>query len=138
MDDWQYKPAKDLHLSADGVPIVFHDDDLDRLTEAHGPVREILRACNRSSILESVGQLHGHGTWVHKMRTSKGVAVVEQVVIVRQVESREANRELLAKGFRNCQIEGRVRRQVGRNGIAVAIQETRTIVHPKIGRTVPG
>jgi glycerophosphoryl diester phosphodiesterase len=29
----------DLHLSADGVPIVFHDDTLDRLTALKGPVR---------------------------------------------------------------------------------------------------
>lgn len=29
----------DLQLSADGVPMVFHDDDLDRLTDASGPVR---------------------------------------------------------------------------------------------------
>lgn len=28
----------DLQLSADGVPMVFHDYALDRLTEAHGPV----------------------------------------------------------------------------------------------------
>jgi glycerophosphoryl diester phosphodiesterase len=29
----------DLQLSADGVPMVFHDDTLDRLTQATGPVR---------------------------------------------------------------------------------------------------
>jgi glycerophosphoryl diester phosphodiesterase len=29
----------DLQLSADGVPMVFHDDTLDRLTDATGPVR---------------------------------------------------------------------------------------------------
>jgi len=28
----------DLHLSRDGVPMVFHDDDLDRLTDATGPL----------------------------------------------------------------------------------------------------
>lgn len=28
----------DLQLSSDGVPVVFHDDDLDRLTAARGPV----------------------------------------------------------------------------------------------------
>ena len=28
----------DLQLSADGVPMVFHDDTLDRLTEGRGPV----------------------------------------------------------------------------------------------------
>lgn len=28
----------DLQLTRDGVPVVFHDDDLDRLTEATGPV----------------------------------------------------------------------------------------------------
>lgn len=30
----------DLQLSADGVPMVFHDDTLDRLTAAGGPVRD--------------------------------------------------------------------------------------------------
>ena len=30
----------DLQLSADGVPMVFHDDTLDRLTAARGPVRD--------------------------------------------------------------------------------------------------
>ena len=30
----------DVQLSSDGVPIIFHDDDLDRLTEAKGPVCE--------------------------------------------------------------------------------------------------
>jgi glycerophosphoryl diester phosphodiesterase len=30
----------DLQLSADGVAMVFHDDDLDRLTAATGPVRD--------------------------------------------------------------------------------------------------
>jgi glycerophosphoryl diester phosphodiesterase len=29
----------DLQLSADGVPMVFHDDELDRLTYETGPVR---------------------------------------------------------------------------------------------------
>jgi len=29
----------DLHLSRDGVPVVFHDDTLDRLTALKGPVR---------------------------------------------------------------------------------------------------
>lgn len=29
----------DLQLSADGVPMVFHDEDLDRLTAEHGPVK---------------------------------------------------------------------------------------------------
>ena len=29
----------DLQLSSDGVPMVFHDDTLDRLTTATGPVR---------------------------------------------------------------------------------------------------
>ncbi len=28
----------DIQLSADGVPVVFHDDDLDRVAEAQGPV----------------------------------------------------------------------------------------------------
>jgi len=34
-----YAVEIDLHLSADGVAMVFHDDALDRLTEATGPLR---------------------------------------------------------------------------------------------------
>jgi len=30
----------DVKLSADGVPVVIHDDTLDRTTDGHGPVRE--------------------------------------------------------------------------------------------------
>jgi glycerophosphoryl diester phosphodiesterase len=30
----------DVHISADGVPVVFHDDDLSRLTGIDGPVRD--------------------------------------------------------------------------------------------------
>ncbi|MCW2307263.1 glycerophosphodiester phosphodiesterase family protein [Rhodobium gokarnense] len=39
----------DLQLSADGVPMVFHDDTLDRLTEGRGPVGA-LTAAELSSI----------------------------------------------------------------------------------------
>ena len=34
----------DLHISADGVPIVFHDDDLERLTGEKGAVRDCTAA----------------------------------------------------------------------------------------------
>jgi glycerophosphoryl diester phosphodiesterase len=30
----------DVHISSDGIPIVFHDDDLERLTGIPGSVRE--------------------------------------------------------------------------------------------------
>jgi glycerophosphoryl diester phosphodiesterase len=30
----------DVHLSRDGVPVVIHDDTLDRTTDGHGPVRK--------------------------------------------------------------------------------------------------
>jgi glycerophosphoryl diester phosphodiesterase len=31
----------DVHLSRDGVPMVSHDPDLDRITNGHGPVRDL-------------------------------------------------------------------------------------------------
>ncbi len=45
----------DLQLSADGVAIVFHDDDLDRLTEAVGPVR-----ARTAEALAQIPLRHGH------------------------------------------------------------------------------
>ena len=36
----RYAIECDLHLAADGVPVVFHDDDLYRLTGEEGPVRD--------------------------------------------------------------------------------------------------
>ena len=38
--DSHYAIECDLHPSSDGVPIVFHDDKLDRLTPERGPVRD--------------------------------------------------------------------------------------------------
>jgi len=36
----RYAIECDLHIGADGVPFVFHDDELERLTGARGPVRD--------------------------------------------------------------------------------------------------
>jgi glycerophosphoryl diester phosphodiesterase len=38
--DHHYAIECDLHLSADGIPVVFHDDDLERLTGEPGCVRD--------------------------------------------------------------------------------------------------
>ncbi|NNG02932.1 MAG: glycerophosphodiester phosphodiesterase [Inquilinus sp.] len=38
----------DAKLTADGVPVLMHDDKLDRTTDAKGPVREISLACIRT------------------------------------------------------------------------------------------
>ena len=38
----------DAKLTADGVPILMHDDRLDRTTDAKGPVREMTLACVRT------------------------------------------------------------------------------------------
>lgn len=48
----------DLHISADGVPIVFHDDDLQRLTGVPGEVRDLTAA--------ELGDLRvlGTGEWI--------------------------------------------------------------------------
>ena len=46
----------DLHLSADGVPVVFHDDDLGRLTEAAGCVRDLTAAELREMAVAGTGE----------------------------------------------------------------------------------
>lgn len=43
----------DVRLSADGVPVVFHDDTLDRRTDGHGPVRA--HALDRLRALDAGG-----------------------------------------------------------------------------------
>lgn len=42
----------DLQLSSDGCAMVFHDDDLDRLAQATGPVRAQTRAALRATALK--------------------------------------------------------------------------------------
>ena len=48
----------DLHISADGVPVVFHDNDLERLTGESGPIRDRTAA--------ELGDLRiaGTGAWI--------------------------------------------------------------------------
>jgi glycerophosphoryl diester phosphodiesterase len=48
----------DLHMSADGVPVVFHDDDLGRLTGASGAVRR------RTAAELGDLRLAGTGEWI--------------------------------------------------------------------------
>src|SRR4029079_19525304 len=40
----RYAIECDLHISADGVPVVFHDDTLERLTGISGHVRDLTAA----------------------------------------------------------------------------------------------
>ena len=53
----------DLQLSSDGCPMVFHDDDLDRLAEAAGPVRARCRA-----ELEQIALKGGDGETIPTLR----------------------------------------------------------------------
>jgi glycerophosphoryl diester phosphodiesterase len=59
-----YGVELDIHLSADGVPVVIHDDDLDRTTNATGPVTS-------KSVAELAALDAGHG---------RGVPTFEEVV----------------------------------------------------------
>ena len=54
----RYAIECDLHISADSVPVVFHDDNLQRLTEDTGPVRDRTAA--------ELGDLRiaGTGEWI--------------------------------------------------------------------------
>src|SRR4051812_13377894 len=54
----RYAIECDLHISADGVPIVFHDEQLERLTGERGAVRDKTAA--------ELGDLHVAGTreWI--------------------------------------------------------------------------
>lgn len=54
----RYAIECDVHISSDGVPVVFHDEDLDRLTPGSGPVRDLTAA--------ELGELRvgGTGAWI--------------------------------------------------------------------------
>lgn len=79
----------DVVLTADGVPVVFHDDELDRLTDAEGPVAgrdlEALRGLDagihfdrsfsgeRIPTLDEVLARHGHQVVINiEVKSSKG------------------------------------------------------------------
>jgi glycerophosphoryl diester phosphodiesterase len=70
----------DVQLSADGEAIVFHDDDLDRLTEAKGPVKALttkelkhtkLKATNdrMQTLAELLEQVDGRSTLVIELKS---------------------------------------------------------------------
>lgn len=56
--DRNYAVECDLHISSDGVPVVFHDDDLMRLAGTEGAVRD------RTAAALGTLRLAGSGEWI--------------------------------------------------------------------------
>ncbi|MFG1481156.1 glycerophosphodiester phosphodiesterase family protein [Xanthobacter sp. V4C-4] len=81
----------DLQLAADGVPVVFHDSTLERLTTAHGPV-----AARTAAELQAVAF---RATADRMMRLDDLLALVDgRVPLVIELKSgREANTTLAAR-----------------------------------------
>jgi hypothetical protein len=63
------------------------------------------------------------------MRASERVAAIEHVVIIREIQTRQSQGELLTKRFRHGEIEAGVGRQMR---WAIAIDKPRTIVQSEI------
>src|SRR6476646_3517956 len=78
----------------------------------------------RTSVMKPVLQLQGNLHWIGVVRAAEGVAVVEQVAVIGEVERGESRRPVFAKGLAQAQVGAGMRRQVAR---AVAIQEARAI-----------
>lgn len=103
----------DVQLTADGVPILFHDDRLDRLTSARGPVRE--RAWSELRDLPVMpGSFHGEyaeariPTLEQLLREMPGDTVFVVELKPEPVRGEELVRRTLAT-IRESGVEGRCR-----------------------------
>ena len=76
----------DLHPAADGIAMVFHDDDLDRLTDAEGPLRD--------RTAEELGRIQILRTGEHIPRLDELLDLVRGrvplVIELKHVEGRDA------------------------------------------------
>jgi glycerophosphoryl diester phosphodiesterase len=69
----------DVHLSADGVPIVIHDPDVDRITNGRGPVRGLL--ANEIGRLDAGWQFSSDGGRTFPYRGQGiGLAALDEVL----------------------------------------------------------
>ena len=55
--------------------------------------------------MKSISELKPDFPWVDEMRTSKSVAVVEHVAMVRQVQGCQSQRPIFSEGFAQSEIE---------------------------------
>lgn len=81
----RYAIECDLHVSADGIPFVFHDDTLDRLTEASGPVRDLTTTELRDL------RVAGTGEWIPRLDELLSLVAgrVPLIVELKHVPSRD-------------------------------------------------
>ncbi len=75
----------DVHLSADGVPVLMHDDTLDRTTNDTGPIDG--RNLSDLRILDA-------GCWFHDRFTGEGVPSLEETMALLAVLGLGANVEI--------------------------------------------
>src|SRR5438552_18933503 len=96
--------------------------------------KDARRSIQRSKA-EFVLQLRSELPGIGKVRPSKGVAVVEHVMVVAEVERAEAQVPFLSERFADRAIHRRVGGQVSG---AIAIEKSGTVVHAYGGPTLPG
>src|SRR2546425_2368397 len=84
--------------------------------------------------MKSVSELNRNFPRVHEMRASEGVAVVEHVAMVCEVQGCQAYRPIFSEGFAQSEIERGMRGQV--RG-AVSIEKAGAIIGIEIGRHTP-
>ncbi len=93
----------DLQLSSDGVAMVFHDDNLDRLTTAHGPVR--LRTAAELGRLTLAGSTNTIPTFAQVLTQIAGrvpvlVEIKDQTLTMAETDGRlEAATTTALKGY---------------------------------------
>lgn len=92
----------DLHLSSDGVPVVMHDDTLDRTTDASGPVRErtvaeLARVDAGAKFSSDAGRSRPfRGLGLHVPTLEEALAAVPHLPLIIELKTVEVARPTLA------------------------------------------
>jgi len=87
-----------------------------------------------SLVVEPVFQLHRELPWIHVVRPAEGIAVIQQIPLIGEVQRGQAHIPILAKRLAKRQIVRRVRRQMPR---PFAVEETGPITDIKVSADMP-